>query len=95
MFSLESLWFERFWLGWFLPKNQTRSFWVNKNLGLKIFGHKKFRSEKILVQMKILGTKIIFGSKKLFESKKILGLKKVFWAKLFWVQKYLWFPKSF
>ena len=58
-----------------------------------------FRSEKMIVQMKILGTKIIFrpknvfGFKKDFGSKKILGpnnfgSKKIYVKKI-WVHKFL------
>ena len=43
VFSLESLWFKRFWFGWFIPKNQ-----------LDLFGSKKFGSENFLSQKKIL-----------------------------------------
>ena len=36
VFSLESLWFKRFWFGWFTPKTKLDLF-GQKNLGLKIF----------------------------------------------------------
>ena len=76
-------------------KTRPDLFWSKK-----IFGQKKFCSEKMFVQMKILGIKIIFGSKKVwvqksFWAKKVFGFKKDFGSKKILGQNNFWSKKIY